>query len=64
MLVPGTIGVRGVTALIGDDVVVGVQFGFEMFIIALSITVGLFAANLVVLPLPASHHHRIDGNIV
>jgi len=30
MLVPGTIGVKGVTALIGQNVLTGVQFGFEV----------------------------------
>ncbi len=50
VLVPGSIGVRGVKALMDDDVVSGIQFGFSMLTIALSIIVGLFVSHLL-LPL-------------
>lgn len=38
MLVPGSISVRGVSALLSDDVVSGINFGFSMLTVALSIT--------------------------
>eukprot|EP01114_Cavostelium_apophysatum_P018486 TRINITY_DN5724_c0_g1_i2.p1 TRINITY_DN5724_c0_g1~~TRINITY_DN5724_c0_g1_i2.p1 ORF type:complete len:563 (+),score=64.31 TRINITY_DN5724_c0_g1_i2:148-1836(+) len=50
MLVPGSIGVRGVTAFFGGDYVGGVAFGFNMIVIGLSISVGLFFSNMVVFP--------------
>jgi uncharacterized membrane protein YjjB (DUF3815 family) len=46
LLVPGSIGVKGVKSLMEDDVVSGIQFGFSMLTIALSICVGLLTANL------------------
>ncbi len=49
MLVPGSVGLRGINALLESDTVSGVQFGFSMLLIALSIAIGLlvarFAAN-------------------
>jgi len=50
MLVPGSIGVRGVSSMFANDVVSGIQFGFQMLVIGLSITVGLFFANMLVYP--------------
>jgi Na+/H+-dicarboxylate symporter len=46
-LVPGSVGVRGVKALMENDIVSGIQFGFSMLTIALSIIVGLFVANML-----------------
>ena len=51
MLVPGSIGVRGVSSVLLDgDIVSGITFTFNMMTIALSITVGLLFAHLVVYP--------------
>lgn len=47
VLVPGSVGVRGVKALMENDIVSGIQFGFSMLTIALSIIVGLFVANML-----------------
>jgi len=48
LLVPGSIGLKGVSAFIIDkNVVQGMQFGFNMLIIALSIAVGLLIVNLL-----------------
>jgi hypothetical protein len=41
------VGVRGVKALMENDIVSGIQFGFSMLTIALSIIVGLFVANML-----------------
>lgn len=46
MLVPGSVGLRGVTALLQQNTVSGVQFGFSMLLIALSIAIGLLVARL------------------
>jgi uncharacterized membrane protein YjjP (DUF1212 family) len=60
LLVPGSIGVRGVKAFMEDDVISGISFGFSMLVIALSIIVGLFVANIIVppkrSPKPSVHH--------
>ncbi len=48
MLVPGSVGVRGVAAVMDDNIVSGIQFGFTMLTIALSISVGLFVSNLFI----------------
>jgi len=51
VLVPGSVGVRGVKALMENDVVSGIQFGITMLTVALAIIVGLFVANML-LPMP------------
>jgi len=51
MLVPGSIGVRGISEMmLSGDVVSGISFSFEMMTISLSITVGLLFAHLIVYP--------------
>ena len=51
MLVPGSVGVRGVsTMLISNDIVSGLNFTFQMMFIALSITGGLLFAHVLVFP--------------
>ncbi len=51
MLVPGGISVRGATALLSNNVVDGLSFGFVMLVTGLSISVGLFVARLIVFPI-------------
>ena len=46
LLVPGGIGVQGVTAMLGDDVLSGMGFVFDMVIVGLSITIGLLIAKI------------------
>jgi uncharacterized membrane protein YjjB (DUF3815 family) len=59
MLVPGSIGVKSVIALmVQKDLVSGVSFGFQMIVIGFSITVGSLVANLLVMP-PKSMMHKL-----
>jgi uncharacterized membrane protein YjjP (DUF1212 family) len=50
LLVPGSMGFRGVAALLGHDTLTGVETVFEMFIVAIAIVAGLLIANAVVSP--------------
>jgi uncharacterized membrane protein YjjP (DUF1212 family) len=50
LLVPGSMGFRGVSALLGHDTVTGVGTVFEMFIVALAIVAGLLVATALVPP--------------
>jgi hypothetical protein len=47
LLVPGGIGVRGVEAMLKDDVLSGMGFVFNMLVVGLSITIGLLMSKLV-----------------
>lgn len=46
LLVPGGLGVKGVEAILTSDVISGMSFMFDMFIVGLSITLGLLLAKL------------------
>ncbi|XP_024384416.1 uncharacterized protein C7D4.12c [Physcomitrium patens] len=46
LLVPGGIGVQGVTRMLGDDVLSGLGFVFDMVMVGLSITLGLLIAKI------------------
>jgi len=50
LLLPGSVGVKGVTAMMSDDVISGIQFTFQMFVTAMCITIGQFIAHVVVFP--------------
>jgi uncharacterized membrane protein YjjP (DUF1212 family) len=50
LLVPGSMGFRGVWALLGRDTVIGIETVFEMFVVAIAIVAGLLVANAVVSP--------------
>lgn len=50
LLVPGSMGFRGVSALLGRDTLSGVGTVFEMFVVAIAIVAGLLVANAVVSP--------------
>jgi uncharacterized membrane protein YjjP (DUF1212 family) len=50
LLVPGSMGFRGMASLLDRDTVAGVETVFEMFIVALAIVAGLLIANAVVSP--------------
>ncbi|AKU89914.1 threonine/serine ThrE exporter family protein [Vulgatibacter incomptus] len=50
LLVPGSIGYRSLTALLGNDVTSGVEIAFSMGLIAISLVTGLLMANVVVPP--------------
>ena len=46
LLVPGSLGLRSLQALLARDVLGGVEGGFTVFLIAISLVTGLFLANL------------------
>ena len=50
MLVPGSFGFRSLQALLENDVLAGVETGFAMVLIAMSLVTGLFVSNLTVAP--------------
>eukprot|EP00047_Mylnosiga_fluctuans_P010761 m.17802 g.17802 ORF g.17802 m.17802 type:complete len:497 (-) comp3276_c0_seq2:334-1824(-) len=56
VLVPGSVGLRGVNALLQNDAVSGIQFGFSMLLIALSIAIGLIASRIISNS-PHRHHY-------
>lgn len=47
LLVPGSVGFRSLNALLHNDVLSGIETGFAMVLIAVSLVTGLFLANLV-----------------
>jgi len=50
LLVPGSMGFRGMSSLLGRNTVTGVETVFEMFVVAMAIVAGLLIANAVVSP--------------
>jgi len=50
LLVPGSMGFRGMTALLARDTLTGVETVFAMFVVAIAIVGGLFVANATVSP--------------
>lgn len=50
LLVPGSLGFRGMTSLMRHDTLSGVEMLFAMFIVAIAIVAGLLIANAVVSP--------------
>ena len=50
LLVPGTLGIRSLQALVSKNVPVGVETAFTMALVATSLVVGLFLANLTLRP--------------
>ncbi|KAI8930022.1 hypothetical protein BC831DRAFT_440944 [Entophlyctis helioformis] len=51
LLVPGSFGVRSTLGFISQDAMAGTTVAFEMLLIGLSITIGLFLSTLFVWPL-------------
>jgi uncharacterized membrane protein YjjB (DUF3815 family) len=47
LIVPGGMSVKGVHALINDDMSGGLAFGAGMMLVAISISIGLFAASVL-----------------
>ncbi len=50
LLVPGSLGFRGVSSLVDRDTLNGVETTFAMFVVAMAIVAGLLIANAVVSP--------------
>ncbi|KAI8918345.1 hypothetical protein DFJ77DRAFT_428264, partial [Powellomyces hirtus] len=51
LLVPGSVGVRSTLGFLGANTTGGSNFAFQMLIIGMSITIGLFVATLLVFPI-------------
>jgi uncharacterized membrane protein YjjP (DUF1212 family) len=47
ILVPGSIGFRSVTSLLGQEVEIGIQTGFRVAIVGISLAAGILAGNVV-----------------
>ena len=50
LLVPGSVGFRGMSSLLGRDTITGVETTFAMFVVAMAIVAGLLIANATVSP--------------
>ena len=50
LLVPGSVGLRGLSSLLGRDTLGGVETLFAMFVIAIAIVAGLLVSNAIVSP--------------
>lgn len=48
LLVPGSIGFKGINSLIEQDTLTGLNLSFEMFIVAVSLVAGILFANILV----------------
>ncbi len=50
LLVPGSIGFRSLTALIDNDILTGVEIGFNALLVAVALTMGMLIASIVLPP--------------
>jgi uncharacterized membrane protein YjjB (DUF3815 family) len=50
LLVPGSVGYRGMTSLFQKDVVGGLDMAFTMVTLAMALVVGVFVGNILVKP--------------
>jgi len=50
VLVPGSVGLRSLTALLSHDVVTGIEVGFAMMMTAVALVVGALLANVLIPP--------------
>jgi uncharacterized membrane protein YjjB (DUF3815 family) len=50
MIVPGSVGYRGLMSLLEDQVVVGIEAAFQMVLIGVSIVAGLLVSHVLVPP--------------
>lgn len=57
-LVPGSIAVRSILNFFSNDSLAGIQIGFSMIMVALSITIGTIVANIFVAP-KKNHKNRV-----
>lgn len=48
LLVPGSIGFKGINSLINEDTLTGLNLSFEMFIVAVALVAGILFANILV----------------
>ena len=54
LLVPGSIGMRSLSALVGQDVISGIETGFLAIMIAVALATGLILASALVPPRTSS----------
>jgi uncharacterized membrane protein YjjP (DUF1212 family) len=54
LLVPGSLGFRSLSSLLGRDTLLGVETAFQMTLVAVSLATGLLFANVVLPPRPGS----------
>jgi uncharacterized membrane protein YjjB (DUF3815 family) len=47
LLVPGSVGMRSLTALMEREVISGIETAFRMVVIAVSIVAGILIANVI-----------------
>lgn len=57
-LVPGSIAVKSILNFFSKDLIGGIEIGFSMILVALSITIGTIVANIFVTP-KKNHKNRI-----
>jgi uncharacterized membrane protein YjjB (DUF3815 family) len=50
LLVPGSIGFRGIASLVHKDTLAGISATFDMFMIAIALVSGLLLANIFLPP--------------
>jgi uncharacterized membrane protein YjjB (DUF3815 family) len=50
LLVPGSLGFKSLSSLVGRDTVAGLETAFEMLLIAVSLAMGLLFANAILPP--------------
>jgi uncharacterized membrane protein YjjB (DUF3815 family) len=50
LLVPGSLGFRGISSLLDRDTLTGIETTFAMFVVAMAIVAGLLIANAAVSP--------------
>jgi uncharacterized membrane protein YjjB (DUF3815 family) len=50
LLVPGSVGFRGISSLLRQDTLSGIETTFSMFVVAVSIVAGLLMANAALSP--------------
>ena len=50
LLVPGSIGFQSISSLVAQDVVLGMQTAFKMFMVAIALVSGLFLASILIPP--------------
>ena len=50
VLVPGSLGYRSLTAFLDNDTIAGIDFAFQMVIVAVSLVGGILTANAIVPP--------------
>jgi uncharacterized membrane protein YjjB (DUF3815 family) len=47
LLVPGSIGFRSVTSLLGNETITGIDTAFQLALVGISLAAGLLAGNVV-----------------